>query len=212
MPMCIALGLCDLLEPVKGRGDARAGGLGLGAPLALLLDDVLGRLGGELGVTQLGIKLGDLAIELLDLPGEAARLLAHVDNVGQGQDEGRLADDDPGRDEFGIMRKCERILKGRGVNVYPSLIPSMQRLTERGIRLASHFRALGIPVIESYPGAAQDIMDIPRKRAGLEHLVTGLADFGLKGAFEKNGASHDELDAITSAIVGLFFWSGKFEA
>ena len=128
--------------------------------------------------------------------------------------EGRkwVTDDDPGRDKFGIMRKCERILKSRGVNVYPSLIPSMQRLTERGIRLASHFRALGIPVIESYPGAAQDIMDIPRKRAGLEHLVTGLADFGLVGDFARNGASHDELDAITSAIVGLFFWSGKFEA
>ena len=24
--------------------------------------------------------------------------------------------------------------------------------------------------------------------------------------------THDELDAITSAIVGIFFWTGKFEA
>jgi len=53
------------------------------------------------------------------------------------------------------MRYCERILKKRGVNVYPSLIPSMQRLTARGIQLANNFRSLGIPVIESYPGAGR---------------------------------------------------------
>lgn len=128
--------------------------------------------------------------------------------------KGRLSvsDADPGRDEFGIMRICERILKRRGVNVYPSLIPSMQKLTARGMRLAAHFRSLGVPVIESYPGAAQDIMGIPRKRASLEYLERGLHLFGIDGNFDYKKVTHDELDAITSAIVGLFFWSGKFEA
>jgi uncharacterized protein YprB with RNaseH-like and TPR domain/predicted nuclease with RNAse H fold len=121
-------------------------------------------------------------------------------------------DDDPGRAEFGIMRICERILKRRGINVYPSLLPSMQRLTARGIRLAAAFRKLGIPVIESYPGAAQDIMNIPRKRAGLELLEAGLQEFGIKGKFLREQVSHDELDAITSALVGIFFFAGKFEA
>ncbi|MDE0538485.1 MAG: DUF429 domain-containing protein [Rhodospirillales bacterium] len=126
---------------------------------------------------------------------------------------GRISvfDDDPGRKEFGIMRWCERELKRRGVNVYPCLIPSMQRVTQRGIRLANALRAMGIPVIESYPGAAQDIMDIPRKRAGLAYLAKGLADFGVTGRFADNSVTHDELDAITSAVVGLFFWSGRFE-
>jgi predicted nuclease with RNAse H fold len=124
----------------------------------------------------------------------------------------RVTDDDPVRDEFGIVRACEHQLFARGVNVYPSLIPSMQQLTARGIRLAAKFREAGIPVIESYPGAAQDIMAIPRKRAGTEYLTKGLWDFGVDGEFKNNGVSHDELDAITSAIVGLFFWSGKFEA
>ncbi|MFQ5786613.1 MAG: ribonuclease H-like domain-containing protein [Thermodesulfobacteriota bacterium] len=123
-----------------------------------------------------------------------------------------VGDNDPGRDEFGIMRYCERLLKKRGVNVYPSLIPSMQKLTARGIRLADHFRSLGIPVIESYPGAAQDIMGIPRKRISLEFLSKGLEKFGVKGDFIKKPVTHDELDAITSATVGLFFWGGKFEA
>src|SRR5262249_12826008 len=96
----------------------------------------------------------------------------------------RVEDDDPGREQFGIMRQCERELKRRGINVYPCLLPSMQGLTRRGIRLAERFRALGIPVIESYPGAAQDIMGIPRKGAGTEFLRQGLADFGVRGRFE----------------------------
>jgi len=87
----------------------------------------------------------------------------------------------------------------------------MQRLTARGILLAQRFRALGIPVIESYPGAAQDIMRIPRKRKGLEYLEQGLASFGISGPYIRGDVSHDELDAITSAVVGVFFWAGMFE-
>jgi uncharacterized protein YprB with RNaseH-like and TPR domain/predicted nuclease with RNAse H fold/dephospho-CoA kinase len=121
-------------------------------------------------------------------------------------------DDDPQRHQFGIMRECERILKKRGINVYPCLIPSMQKLTRRGIELASKFRKLGIPVIESYPGAAQDILGIPRKRAGLKYLADALLEFGIFDNFSEREISHDELDAITSAIVGIFFWTGKFEA
>lgn len=123
-----------------------------------------------------------------------------------------VEDTDPTRDEYGITRECERILRQRGINVYPCLLPSMQRLTARGIRLATRFRQLGIPVIESYPGAAQDILGIPRKRASLELLSRGLAAFGIGGTFHDTSVSHDELDAITSAIVGLFFWGGRFEA
>ena len=63
------------------------------------------------------------------------------------------------------------------------------------MRLAERFRSLGIPVIESYPGAAQDIMGIPRKGAGVEYLRQGLADFGVRGSFVDNTVSHDELDA-----------------
>ncbi len=124
----------------------------------------------------------------------------------------RVEDDDPGRSEFGIMRDSERTLKRRGINVYPCLLPSMQRLTARGIALAGRLRMLGIPVIESYPGAAQDIMGIPRKGAGVQWLQMGLAEFGIQGDFVRHLPSHDELDAITSALVGTFLLDGKFEA
>lgn len=124
----------------------------------------------------------------------------------------RTEDDDPGRAEFGIMRRCERELKRRGINVYPCLLPSMQALTRRGIRLAARLRRIGVPVIESYPGAAQDIVGIPRKGAGEAFLKEGLAGFGVSGAYLARQVRHDELDAITSALVGSFFLSGKYEA
>ena len=123
----------------------------------------------------------------------------------------KVEDDDPNREEFGIMRQCERELKRRGVNVYPSLLPSMQKLTARGIRLAQIFRKMGIPVIESYPGAAQDIMRIPRKGAGVEWLKIGLSDFGISGTYLFEKVTHDELDAITSALVGTFHLAGLSE-
>ncbi len=124
----------------------------------------------------------------------------------------RTTDDDPGRREFGIMRQCERTLKRRGINVYPCLLPSMQRLTARGIALAGRLRQAGLAVIESYPGAAQDIIGIPRKGAGQELLASGLAGFGLTGGFAEGNVRHDELDAITSALVGYFFLDGRYEA
>jgi predicted nuclease with RNAse H fold/dephospho-CoA kinase len=124
----------------------------------------------------------------------------------------RPEDDDPTRSEFGIMRHSERELKRRGINVYPCLLPSMQGLTRRGMCLASRLRDLGIPVIESYPGAAQDIIGIPRKGAGQEFLKQGLTDFGILGRFATDAVRHDELDAITSALVGSFFLAGSYEA
>lgn len=123
----------------------------------------------------------------------------------------RVTDDDPARDVAGITREAERELRRRGVHVYPALLPSMQRLTERGIRLAQRFRDLGFPVIESYPGAAQDIMGIPRKQKGLDVLTQGLVRFGIQGPFADEPVSHDELDAITSAVVAAFFLSGHYE-
>jgi uncharacterized protein YprB with RNaseH-like and TPR domain/predicted nuclease with RNAse H fold len=111
----------------------------------------------------------------------------------------------------GITRHCERQLKRRGVNVYPCLIQSMQALTLRGIRLAARLRAEGVEVIESYPGAAQDIMRIPRKRASQERLRAGLERFGLRGIRPAGTLTHDELDAITSAVVGAFYLADAYE-
>lgn len=114
--------------------------------------------------------------------------------------------------KYGIIRECERILRKRGINVYPGLIKSMQKLTMRGIRLSHIFEEHGYQVIESYPGAAQDILRFPRKRINLKELETDLMNMGIKPFSDKDTITHDEIDALTSALVGYFYLAGMYEA
>lgn len=114
--------------------------------------------------------------------------------------------------KFGIIRECERILKKRGINSYPCLIKSMQKLTKRGIELSDIFKEQGFKVIESYPGAAQDILWIPRKRVDLEELENALKNIGINIFLSSEKVTHDELDAITCALVGYYFLANSYEA
>jgi predicted nuclease with RNAse H fold len=88
----------------------------------------------------------------------------------------------------------------------------MEMLTRRGIKLAQELRNAGCKVIESYPGAAQDILGIPRKKASLEELKQGLSRAGIAGDFMTSQITHDEVDAITSALVGLFYLADDYIA
>ena len=111
-----------------------------------------------------------------------------------------------------IYRKCELALKRMGISVFWCLLPTMEALTRRGIRLADELRKQGMKVIESYPGAAQDILQIPRKRASLDELKWGLVRAGIQGEFATTKVTHDEVDAITSALVGLFYLADDYIA
>jgi uncharacterized protein YprB with RNaseH-like and TPR domain/predicted nuclease with RNAse H fold len=111
-----------------------------------------------------------------------------------------------------IYRKCELALKRMGISVFWCLLPSMKMLTLRGIHLAGELRKAGCKVIESYPGAAQDILGIPRKKASLEELKWGLSRAGITGDFLTANITHDEVDAITSALVGLFYLADDYIA
>ena len=111
-----------------------------------------------------------------------------------------------------IYRKCELALKRMGISVFWCLLPSMEMLTRRGIRLANELREAGCKVIESYPGAAQDVLGIPRKKASLEELKRGLFRSGIAGEFVTADVTHDEIDAITSALVGLFYLADEYIA
>lgn len=113
----------------------------------------------------------------------------------------------------GIMRIAEYDLASIGIPAYPALIDSMKPLTLRGIRLRRAIESLSCApqVIESYPGAAQDLLFIPRKQKGLARLRAGLAGLGLTGPGLET-RSHDEMDAITAAVVGRFYEAGQCEA
>ncbi len=74
------------------------------------------------------------------------------------------------------------------------------------------FEEKGYEVIESYPGAAQDILGMPRKRVDLKELEIDLTNLGIKLFSKSNIIVHDELDALTSALVGFLYLAGSYEA
>ncbi|MDD1695579.1 MAG: DUF429 domain-containing protein [Methanoregula sp.] len=186
------------------------------------------------GVVSVGIDLtgsGERASGICTLKGDNAFLdLLHTDNeiidtvrhanpdviaidASLGLPKGRCCTEEScDCRKYGIMRECERELKRRGVNVYPTLIPSLQQLTKRGIRLAKTLRALGFTVIESYPGATQDILGFPRKRVHLTELSIDLITLGITPHTIRKTVTHDEIDALTNAVTGLFYLAGLYEA
>ena len=88
----------------------------------------------------------------------------------------------------------------------------MQKLTARGIKLSQVFEDYDYQVIESYPGAAQDILRFPRKRINLKELEIDLMNMGIVPSSDKETITHDEIDALTSALVGYFYLAGMYEA
>src|SRR4051812_1681087 len=81
-------------EPLQRRAETRAGLLGLRAALALLLDDLFRRLRHESGVAELGVDLGYLVRQLLDLFLQPRALGLEVDHLADWQGISRLADHD----------------------------------------------------------------------------------------------------------------------
>jgi predicted nuclease with RNAse H fold len=108
------------------------------------------------------------------------------------------------------LRECDRELLRMGIKFFPLTLGPMRHLTERGMRLRAELEKKGLMVIETYPGAAQDILHIPRKGKGLEKLSQGLSQAGVRGL--NTGLTGDELDAITCALVGIFYLRGKYRA
>jgi predicted nuclease with RNAse H fold len=110
----------------------------------------------------------------------------------------------------GIIRDSERQLMALRIGVYPCLLPSMRALTERGMRLKERFEAEGLRVIEGFPGAAQDVLRIARKKASVAGLLAGLEGLGL--ALPDRRLTHHELDAVTAALIGQCYLAGRFHA
>jgi len=108
------------------------------------------------------------------------------------------------------LRKCDRQLLDMGIKVFPITLGPMRMLTKRGMLLRKRLEKKGYKVIEVYPGAAQDVWKIPRKQEGLEKLRKGLVRLGVKGI--ERQLTGDELDAVTSALVGKAYLDGNYLA
>ena len=107
------------------------------------------------------------------------------------------------------LRECDRELQRRKIRFFPITLGPMRMLTERGLALKSEIETMGVRIVECYPGAAQDIWEIPRQHRDLKGLLRGLKDLGVRGLTGQ--MTSDELDAVTAALVGRWFLLGRGE-
>lgn len=105
------------------------------------------------------------------------------------------------------LRESDRELLTRGIKFFPVTLGPMRKLTARGMHLRQILEGENLVAIEVYPGGAQDVLGIARKRHGLKKLKVGLENLGIKGLNDK--MSDHELDAITCAYVGQLFLEGE---
>ena len=107
------------------------------------------------------------------------------------------------------LRPCDRELLRRKIKFFPITLGPMRTLTKRGMQLKERLGPLGCPVLEVYPGGAQDVLGIPRKQQGLDKMIEGHERLRISGLNEK--MSDHELDAVTAAYVGKLYFEGKAE-
>ncbi|MEM5836292.1 MAG: DUF429 domain-containing protein [Candidatus Aenigmatarchaeota archaeon] len=110
------------------------------------------------------------------------------------------------------FRACDKELLKMRIKFFPITLGPMRSLTKRGIKLKKFFEEKGYKVIESFPGAAQDLLGIPRKQKGKEKLKKALIKLGIKKGIEKEKITDHELDAITCALVGKFYLEKNYIA
>lgn len=107
------------------------------------------------------------------------------------------------------LRACDRELLRLRLPFFPLTLGPMRMLTVRGMDLAAALKGRGNSVVEGYPGGAQDLLGLPRKRSGAALLQRRLRARGLAGDLDRRRLTHDELDAVTIAWVGWNFQKGK---
>jgi predicted nuclease with RNAse H fold len=80
------------------------------------------------------------------------------------------------------------------------------------MHLLTQLQRLHIDAIETFPGAAQDLLGIPRKQYGLEALQGSLKKIGCTGDISTRSLTGDELDAINCALVAKQYGEGHYLA
>jgi predicted nuclease with RNAse H fold len=106
------------------------------------------------------------------------------------------------------LRECDRVLLRMGIKFFPITLGPMRSLTLRGIRLKRALVSEGIRVFESFPGAVQDLLGIPRKNRSLFLMESALRSLGLKISQEEGKLDGDQMDAITMSVVGMMYLWG----
>lgn len=122
---------------------------------------------------------------------------------------GRVSLDVEGPPHF---RECDKELLKMHIKFFPISLGPMRMLTQRGMALRAALEREEFEVIESFPGAVQDMLRMPRKQRGLPLLRKALAKFGVKFEGSPRQLTGDELDAVTSALVGVLYLRNDYTA
>jgi hypothetical protein len=99
-----------------------------------------------------------------------------------------------------------------GIKFFPITLGPMRALTTRGMRIRKRLERFHIEVIETYPGAVQDLLGIERKQCGLEKLQRSLKKLGCTGDIIARELTGDELDAVSCALVAKEYSQGSYLA
>jgi len=110
------------------------------------------------------------------------------------------------------LRECDKELLRMRIKFFPISLGPMRMLTERGMKLRGELERRGLEVIESCRGAIQDILGMPRKQSGLDALADALKRYGVVLDAGDTSLTGDELDAVTSALVGLMYARKEYRA
>ncbi|MGP3667520.1 MAG: DUF429 domain-containing protein [Candidatus Bathyarchaeota archaeon] len=109
----------------------------------------------------------------------------------------------------GHLRECDKVLLKMKIKFFPLTLGPMRKLTLRGIRIKKELNGKGLNVIESFPYSVKKILGFPEKKHELDKFRNALKSLGIDGDINKKDISIHELDAITSALVGLMYLKGE---
>ncbi len=108
----------------------------------------------------------------------------------------------------GPFRRCDLEARRRGFMVLPLNLPSMVRLTTRGIELKRVLEERGFEVIEVFPTGGFRALGIVPPRRGLGEALEGLRKMGLR---IEGAKSVHELDAVMAAYTAFKYFVGEAE-
>jgi len=109
----------------------------------------------------------------------------------------------------GAMREVDKLMHKLGLPVLPPLMPAMEKLTRRGIRMAKALREGGLEVIEVHPTSTRKVLGLPAK--GRKAIQDAFLEMGFGGDLEHRDLSIHELDALTAALTASLHLLGLSE-
>lgn len=108
----------------------------------------------------------------------------------------------------GPFRRCDLEARRRGFMVLPLNLPSMAKLTARGVRLKTALKERGLEVIEVFPTGGFRALGIEPPKRGVDEALEGLRRIGLRLEGVK---SVHELDAAMAAYTAYKYFMREVE-